>query len=165
MFMMWGILLLSCDSSHNRTVSFEEIDYSYDNGWDDAFSLRVNKNGKCIIAKGRWENKKYFINDIGEKDLQRIDSVYRNVLTCNLDTIYSRSVEDGEAYKIVSGLKSFYVYGGGEPVCLKELGNILHMLTEAKLIPFDTVIAFKSLNSFYPPEIKIDSSSFLPRGM
>lgn len=160
---VYGLLLCRCSDSLNPDLEFNQIDYSYDNGWKEAFSLRLNQDGNCVIAKGRWlKNKKYFSCTVDLKTLQRIDSIYRNVLACNPDSVYKESMEDGGSYKIVSGQRSFYVYGGNEPACLKEFSSSLYALIETKLIPVDTVLDFKSLKSFYPPPVKIDTASFLP---
>ncbi len=156
------VFVEGCISNQRQDFIFDQIDYTYDNGWKEAFSLRLSQDGSCIVAKGRWENKQYFSCIIDVITLQKVDSIYRNVLACNPDSVYQESIEDGGSYKIVDRQKSFYVYGGNEPACLKEFSNVLHALTETKLNPIDTALAFKSLESFYPPTVKLDSAEFLP---
>jgi hypothetical protein len=160
--LLCGLAVLSCKSKQSYVTAFNQIDYSFDNSWKVAFSLRLDENGSCIVAKDRSENKQYYLGTVEEGRLRHIDSLYRNVLACNPDSIYNEVAGDAGFYKIVTDRRSFYVYGAKEPSCLSELSKALNGLIDIKLSPIDTVIAFKSLQSFYPPKLKLDTAAFLP---
>jgi hypothetical protein len=157
--------ILSCNENDKAEVAFSTIDYSYDSGWKDAFSIRLDRSGKCIVANGRWlKDKKYYIGEVDFKMLKQADSLIKEISECNPDSIYSDPALDQESYKIAINpfSKQFFIDGDSAPECLKHLSMFMTSLRDIKLSPIDTTIAFKSLESFYPPEVKLDSASFLP---
>lgn len=161
LFVILVCFLSSCKNSEK--LSFSYIDYTFDSGWKESFSLRLTEDGTCVIADGRWEQK-FYKGKVDEKILLQADSLIKALIACNPDTTYESEVADLQGYKIVSDYldKHFYVYGGNEPKCLQDLSDFLSSLRNTELKPIDTVVKFKSRESFYSPPVKIDSASFLP---
>src|SRR5690606_23114091 len=129
LFVILVYLFSSCESSEK--ISFSYIDYTFDSGWKEAFSLRLIEDGTCIIANGRWDQK-FYKGKVDGKILLQADSLIKALIACNPDTVYESETADLQGYKIVSDYldKHFYVYGGNEPKCLKDISGFLSSLRE-----------------------------------
>lgn len=156
------LLLLSCNSSDQvkkALSSFKVIDYTYDSGWKDAFSIRIGYDGKCVIGDGRW-NMKYYTTQLSLENIQRIDSMVQNIPFEQYDSFYREDVVDQASYKLVligvnrdTTIK--FVYGRTAPGPLNDFSNYLRLLKDkSNLIEKDTSIGFISRRNFFPQAIK-----------
>lgn len=157
---LYIVLLLSCSARDKYTSSqFEEIDFSFDDGWKNAFSLKVLKNGESILANGRWE-KEYFSGSLSNDQLYFVNSLVMSISDKKLDSFYKSHLEDQQTFKIVitklnTSPTTVFVYGDNAPKYLNNFSKKIIFLKEH--INFqrkDTVVEFSSLKNFYPPKLK-----------
>lgn len=161
-FFILVIFFLGCESSINTKKFFQttkEIDYTFDSGWKEAYSVKISSNGKCIIGKGRWDMK-YYTGQLSERDITKLDSVFKIVPFEQYDSAYYEDAVDQPSYKIVLiGMNkdtiTKFVYGRTAPKSLNEFSNQIRLIKESlKLTAKDTLVDFVSRKNFFPPTIK-----------
>jgi len=100
--------LLGC-SEKRADFPFITIDYSYNNGWNSVYSVKIDNMGQTYIQGEDISNGKWFIRT--EIDSSVIDSLHIlvNYINCtNLDTLYKRNCVDcGYYYLIINEREKF----------------------------------------------------------
>lgn len=161
-FLIILILLFGCNTTNDNKVAFKkikEIDYTFDSGWKDAYSLKISSDGMCIIGNGRWKIK-YYIGQLSDKNIKSINSLIDSVPLEQYDSIYHENVVDQTSYKLVLiNIKKDtiikFVYGRTGPKLLNDFSNQLRKIKEElKFVERDTVIDFISRKNFFPPTVK-----------
>lgn len=153
------VLFCSCSSSDSalRNIHFDKLDFTFDNGWKESYSLSINKTGSMLVGIGRW-NKKYYVTKISESELISLDSLVMNLPFEKYDTVYRTNIVDQASYKIVipntqsaNKNQSIFVYGNNAPVLIDQLCNKIKIIKEnAVLESIDTTVSFLSERNFYP---------------
>ena len=160
--------LLGCNVINNYPDSFktiEQIDYSFDSGWRETYSIKINSNGNCIIGEGRWSIK-YYTGKLTETDMKELDSMVKSIQFKQFDSSYIEDVVDQSSYKIFLIEKNRdtivkFVYGRTAPQQLNAFSNRISLLKNTlKLIQKDTVVEFISRKNFYPPSIEAPPNKF-----
>ena len=156
------ILLFGCNTSSNNQEAFKktkEIDFTFDSGWKDMFSMKINSHGECVIGDGRW-SVKYSKGQLSKLNLNTLDSMIESIPFSKYDSSYYEDIVDQSSYKIVIIDKNNdttvkFVYGKVGPQLLNDLSNQLRTIKEnIKAIKTDTIIDFISRRNFSPPAIK-----------
>jgi hypothetical protein len=159
------ILLISCNNSNpaDNGIGFKkikEIDYTFDSGWKESYSIKINSNGACIVGDGRWKVN-YFIGQLSEKDMQGLDSLVQNIPFNQYDSAYHEDAVDQASYKFVvintnKDTVTKFVYGRKAPKLLNDFSNRLRQIKDGlHLVSKDTTVDFASRINFFPPAIKI----------
>ncbi|MBS1666284.1 MAG: hypothetical protein JST58_02805 [Bacteroidetes bacterium] len=153
------ILFLGCNSSSDTTFkAVKELDYTFDSGWKEAYSVKINHEGFCIVGDGRW-GMKYYTGHLLNKDVHSLDSLIQKIPFKEYDSAYHEDVVDQASYKIVlvsasNDTTTKFVYGRTAPKVLNDLSNHIRLIKEnLKLIESDTVVSFKSRENFFPKPI------------
>jgi hypothetical protein len=157
-----SMLLFSCNNVTDDKVVFKtvtEIDYTFDSGWKEAYSIKINADGKCIIGDGRWDIK-YYVGQLSGITIQSLDSLIERIPFKQYDSTYTEDVVDQSSYKffitnINKDTAIKFIYGRTAPKLLNDLSNRLRKIKEElKLIEKDTAIDFISRKKFFPATIK-----------
>ena len=161
LFLILALFIYGCNSSskpRNALTSAKEIDYTFDNGWKEAYSIKINSTGRCIVGDGRWDIK-YYEGQLSEIDIRSLDSLIQNTSLKQFDSTYNEDIPDQSSYKIVlveSGKDTItrFVYGRKAPKMLNDFSNYLRKTKERlSTSSSDTVVNFISRKNFYPPAI------------
>jgi len=158
-----AILLFSCNHVSEDKIVFKTvsaIDYTFDSGWKEAYSIKINSDGSCIVGEGR-QQIQYYVGQLSEINIRRLDSAIKSIPFKQYDSSYVEDVVDQSSYKFfITGVNQDttikFVYGNKAPRLLNDLSNTLRGIKEALLLTKkDTVINFNSRINFFPPAIKI----------
>ena len=157
-----SLLLFSCNNTIDDKIVFKtvtEIDYTFDSGWKEAYSVKINADGKCVIGDGRWDIK-YYVGQLSSINIQSLDSLIESIPFKNYDSTYIEDVVDQSSYKffitnVNKDTTIKFIYGRTAPKLLNDLSNRLRKIKEElKLTEKDTVVDFSSRNKFFPTIIK-----------
>jgi hypothetical protein len=153
-------LLCNCSPANDslKKIFFDELDFTFDNGWQEAYSMRINKNGLVVIKMGRWGNE-YQKGTLSEKAFNSLERLITIIPFEKYDTAYRANIVDQVSYKIVlSNFKSsnknqhIYIYGDMAPTLIKELSSkIQEVKSGIRFNSLDTAVSFLSERGFYPP--------------
>lgn len=157
-----SILLFSCNNVTDNKAVFKtvtEIDYTFDSGWKEAYSVKITANGKCVIGDGRWDIK-YYVGQLSGINIQSLDSLIESIPFKQYDSSYTEDVVDQSSYKffIANVNKDTiikFIYGRTAPKLLNDLSNRIRKIKEElSFTEKDTVIDFISRKNFFPATIK-----------
>ena len=155
------IVLTSCNLTKSKSTSkfFEEIDYTFDNGFNEAFSLKINSDGTCIVGEGRW-TMKFYTSQLSKIEIESIDSLLQITPLNQYDSCYREPLVDQASYCFVlinrkkETIKKF-VYGESAPKLLNQFSDKLEKIKKnLNLIGKDTTTVFLSRINFFPPPLK-----------
>jgi hypothetical protein len=151
------LFFFSCKniSENNKYLkNVSEIDYTFDNGWKEAYSIKISADGRCIVGNGRWKIK-YYYSQLSGENISKIDSLISVTPFEKYDSLYYEDQVDQSSYKIVlvgfkkDTIKKF-VYGRKAPQKLNDFANCLNSIKEKLQITLkDTVVDFISREKFY----------------
>lgn len=126
---------------------FENMDMTFNNGWDIQFSIIINQDGNFVLAKGGNE-KDFFRGSLKRSTLKTIDSLATRLLSMN-DSLFVDSKIDQSSFGLVytskEEQKSFFMYGDTGPAELISLRTeIFSLATQNQFSTVDTSVKFKS---------------------
>lgn len=157
-----SILFFSCNNFSENKITFKkitEIDYTFDSGWKEVYSIKINADGKCVVGDGR-STMKYYISQLSNFNIRSLDRLIESIPFKQYDSSYYEDVVDQASYKFVltntnKDTLIKFVYGRTAPKLLNDLSHQLNLIKEElKLIQKDTLIDFSSRKNFFPPTIK-----------
>lgn len=157
-FFILTILFWGCTNSSETKKSFKtvkEIDYTFDSGWKEAYSIKISHEGACIVGDGRW-SMKYYTGQLSSENIKGLDSLIQSIPFKQYDSVYHEDVVDQASYKVIlistsNDTTTKFVYGRTAPQLLNKISNRLRLIKEKlKLIESDTVVNFKSRENFFP---------------
>lgn len=147
------LLTLGCATGKEKDAShFVEIDFTYDSGWQVAFSMKVDKGGAAFLGDGRWD-KKFYTGTLSPSQLVTLDSLVNQNPLKDYEGCYTSDKEDQSSFQIVlkdsKEAVSVYSYGGAAPSAVEAYCRKLRQLREdITFEPKDTAVDFKSLGCF-----------------
>jgi hypothetical protein len=135
------------------------LDYSFHNGWDKFYSVKIYKNGIAFLRDSD-DSLDYFISDI---DTKEIEETLNPVLKEKKREYINTSIKDSESFVLLAykrdKILKFYVNSYDYPNSLKVLNNYLIKIKDIKERKKlqDTSVQFESLK-YIKPNPKIDHS-------
>jgi len=93
--------LFGC-SEKKMNLSFTQIDYSWNNGWNNVYSVKIDSIGQTYIQWEEIRNGKWFIRTVIDSSV--IDSLcilVNNIDNKNLDSLYKRNCIDCGYYYLI----------------------------------------------------------------
>jgi hypothetical protein len=132
------------------------IDYTYDNSWETAFSLKIEANWKVFLAIGR-NKRQYFHSVIKDDDKLELIQLIKAVISQGLSDKYLGIGVDHARYKLIISdnhqTKSIYAHSLFEPESLKNLSIKLNYLkNDYEFRKDSSEINFESSIKFFPLE-------------
>ena len=161
-FFVLTILFFGCANSSETKKAFKEvkeIDYTFDSGWKEAYSIKINHEGACIVGDGRWSIK-YYTGQLSVEDMQGLDSLIQGIPFKQYDSVYHEDVVDQASYKIIligsnNDITTRFVYGRTAPKQLNDFSNRLRLIKEnLNLSASDTAVDFTSRKKNFQKPIK-----------
>jgi hypothetical protein len=172
------LVLSGCskNTSENKfNVSFETIDFSYQDGWTYPYSIWINNKGNAFVyyneVKIDWENTCYIRNnqfsytDLSSAVLDSLSVLVKNIHFPELDTLYEENCQDCGIYSLriknnreVSKIFVLGFYGEEKLENVNKLADYLYFLSKSIIKDKKTIILESKSDGFYlipPPPIKV----------
>ncbi len=93
-------ILYGCHHNKGYDPSFKVIDYTFDNGWDSSYSVRISGPNFFIIGKGR-NQKKYYKGTFEEARAKKIDSFLVLLSHEKIDSVYIDKKVDQPSFMLI----------------------------------------------------------------
>jgi len=144
------------------------LDYSFDNGWNQAYSIKVYQDGKAFLKKSTLKKDSFYVSNQIDED--RLVKIVSKLKLANIDSIYEDShIQDAPSFNIIvydsnDKFSKYHVYGYKYPQILNEIKDYFKDALMEKSWQYlqDTSITFSSITDFkkFP---KVDTNiKFLP---
>lgn len=157
--------MLSC--SQKQPVKQLFIDYSYNDGWRNTYSMQVYENGQGVMKKAGLDSTWLFTNS--NLNVAAIKSLVARVDEQKLaHRFMDERLQDGSAFNLyIYSAKeppaSYFVYGNKYPATLKNLQQYLFQLTRSKSWYSTKIDTVKYLSSkVFSIRPNVDSIKFPP---
>jgi len=159
-FLLCFLLLGSCSEHKQEDSNFELIDLSVFNGWTDYYCFKVYNDGLTFLYIDRYkQGESYSKIEIGQNDLDSINSFLANILTSKIDTLYETNCHDCVIYNLIiktkSGTFKSFVNGvsgnNKEIVPMNVLVEYLSNIDYNLKTTLDTIIVFESRTGLFFP--------------
>lgn len=136
-------------------IKFTEVDFTFDSGWEEAFSMRILQDGTIILSNGKL-NYQYAIGKVSGKQLFMLDTMIENNSLKKFQRRYETAgMEDGYKFQIVINKEEKWAvqaYGTESPCAINNYANFFWKLkTTIVFTPKDTSLIFLSRKGLYPP--------------
>jgi len=93
--------LLAC-SKKKTDLPFILIDYSYNNGWNSVYSIKIDSMGQIYIQGEDIHNGKWFIRtEIDSSVIDSLCTLVNNIDCTSLDTLYKKNCVDCGYYYLI----------------------------------------------------------------
>ena len=100
-FIIFLFGLLGC-SGKKTNLPFTLIDYSFNNGWNSVYSVRIDNIGQTYIQGEDISNGKWFIRtEIGSSIIDSLCVLVNSIDYTSLDTLYKRNCVDCGYYYLI----------------------------------------------------------------
>ena len=166
LFSCFILSIYSCNSLKNKTGvenerDWDEIDFSFTNGWDITYSIKLQANDKLIISPKTSDNTRhYFSTNLDKTRSSKLDTL---LSTIDFSTIakkkYWKSGDDLAAYDFIisknNSSKELHVIGNAEPLEVESLFLLFDdIYNHYHFTSKDSIIFFKSDNIVFPPPVQ-----------
>jgi len=163
--LLLAILNFSChdDTKVKRVL----LDYTFDNGWTNSYSIKIYTDGAAYLKKSTLRVDSFYSNQI---NAEKLNQIVRKLREAKIDSKYEDThIQDASSFNVIvydeSAKPSKYqVYGNKYPEILNNIKNYVETFSKQKDWHQlkDTMITFSSFTNFRTTPKMDTSLKFLP---
>lgn len=157
------VIIIGCNSDKKKVISFKDINFTFSNGWDKKYNIKLDSNGSLYMFKDGKKSKGHIPFDT----LVLLDSLFKKIIPNKTSFISSKSDQkSAEIDFIIKGKRyNFFVYGDSCPKQLKQSIKLFIKLSNEKYYSesYDEDIIFRSNYNLLPIiDSTYSNKKFLP---